>query len=86
MKGVLDKEWLQLILQAKSLGLTVEEIRHFFHAKFDNPNGPADIKRNQSFQTLAGRNNSQAGTSACTFTKNLEKDLSMHSDGEVFSL
>jgi DNA-binding transcriptional MerR regulator len=29
----LDEEWLQLILKAKSLGLTVDEVRSFFYEK-----------------------------------------------------
>lgn len=55
MNGVLDKEWLQLIIQAKSLGLTVEEIRHFFHTKFDNPNGPAGHQKGSEFSNFGGK-------------------------------
>lgn len=29
MNNILDQEWLQLILQAKQLGLTIEEIQKF---------------------------------------------------------
>ncbi|EKN71126.1 hypothetical protein BAZO_00550 [Schinkia azotoformans LMG 9581] len=31
MEGMLDQEWIKLILQAKHLGLTIEEIRKFLY-------------------------------------------------------
>ena len=33
IRGNLDLEWKMLILEAKNLGLTVGEIREFFHNK-----------------------------------------------------
>ncbi|RIV21850.1 DNA-binding anti-repressor SinI [Alicyclobacillaceae bacterium I2511] len=30
---MLDKEWVDLILEAKSMGLTINEIRAFFETK-----------------------------------------------------
>lgn len=30
-----DEEWIQLILEAKNLGLTVEEVREFIQGKYD---------------------------------------------------
>ncbi|WNS75739.1 anti-repressor SinI family protein [Bacillus sp. DTU_2020_1000418_1_SI_GHA_SEK_038] len=29
MKGELDKEWKALILEAKKIGITIEEVRHY---------------------------------------------------------
>lgn len=29
---VIDEEWLELILAAKKLGLTIEEVREFLHS------------------------------------------------------
>lgn len=33
VKRMLDPEWVKLILQAKQLGLTIEEVREFFKKK-----------------------------------------------------
>lgn len=32
-KDQLDQQWLTLILEAKKIGLSVEEIRNFLHGK-----------------------------------------------------
>ncbi|WP_019243353.1 MULTISPECIES: anti-repressor SinI family protein [Bacillus] len=33
MIATLEKEWAALILEAKKLGLTIEEVREFLHSK-----------------------------------------------------
>ena len=38
MQLELDQEWVNLILKAKQLGLTIEEIREFLQRELDNEN------------------------------------------------
>jgi DNA-binding transcriptional MerR regulator len=36
LKGLLDKEWLSLIREAKRIGLSIEEVRSFFQKDHTN--------------------------------------------------
>lgn len=67
----LDQEWLQLIVQAKSLGLTVEELRDFFYGENGNNHNGSLFKVSQVSDYDGNKE-----SSTCKLSMNNKKDLS----------